>query len=61
MKEITINRTRCKQCEICIAFCPKKVLVPDEDKTPVAEHADVCIGCKLCEMRCPEMAVEVKG
>lgn len=61
MKTITINRTWCKKCGICVSFCPKNVFEFDSDKNPVAVNADKCIGCKLCEKRCPDFAIQVEG
>ena len=61
MKTITINRQWCKQCGICVAFCPKKVFELDENTRPVSARAQDCIGCKLCEKRCPDLAIKVEG
>ena len=49
----------CKACGICIAFCPKKVLGRDEQGKPVVELPDHCIGCRFCEMHCPDFAVSI--
>lgn len=57
---ITISEKRCKQCGICSALCPKQVLKQDVGCVPVVEHPDSCIGCRLCEMRCPDFAIEVE-
>ncbi len=61
MKNITINSNWCKQCGICAAFCPKNVFELDENKRPVPARAQDCIGCKLCEKRCPDFAIKVEG
>ena len=61
MKTITINEKWCKKCGICAAFCPEKVFDRDEDGRPVAARPEDCIGCRLCEMRCPDFAVTVEG
>jgi 2-oxoglutarate ferredoxin oxidoreductase subunit delta len=59
LKEHLINREWCKGCGICVAFCPKTVLdLDDEDKALAARKED-CIACKLCELRCPDLAIEV--
>ena len=59
LKEIVINRDWCKGCGICVKFCPTKVLELDErDKSTVVRPED-CICCKMCELRCPDLAIEV--
>ena len=55
---ITINDEWCKGCEICVAFCPEKVLVMEKDKVKVYD-LDACTGCQLCEIYCPDFAIKV--
>lgn len=59
MNEILINYERCKACGICIAFCPKDVFSTDNYGKPVLEKLEQCIGCMLCEYRCPDFAIGV--
>lgn len=57
--ELTINTEWCKGCGICIAFCPKQVLALNrQDKSEVVKRDD-CTACKMCELRCPDLAIEV--
>ncbi|MDY6857337.1 MAG: 4Fe-4S binding protein [Thermodesulfobacteriota bacterium] len=56
----TIFRNWCKRCGICSAFCPKKVISCDDDKRPVFEHPEDCIGCRFCELHCPDFAITIK-
>ena len=62
---IEIDEDLCKGCDICISFCPLKVL-ETSDKinrkgyyVPVAANEDDCVGCRLCELLCPEFAIMV--
>ena len=59
LKELTINREWCKGCGICVEFCPTKVLALDECDKAVAVRLSDCIACRLCELRCPDLAVRV--
>lgn len=59
LKEIVINRDWCKGCGICIHFCPKHVLEKDAFDKVVVAHPEDCNCCRLCEIRCPELAYEI--
>jgi 2-oxoglutarate ferredoxin oxidoreductase subunit delta len=50
----------CKSCGICSAFCPKKVIGSNEMGAPVIERPDECIGCRFCELHCPDFAITIK-
>ena len=50
----------CKACGICIAFCPKKVFDRSEEGKPVIQRPDDCIGCRFCELHCPDFAITIK-
>jgi len=55
-----IFRDWCKCCGICSAFCPKGVIGRDEKGAPVIQDPDACIGCRFCELHCPDFAITIK-
>lgn len=59
LKEHLINRDWCKGCGICVALCPKQVLELDREEKVCAVRPEDCICCKMCEIRCPDLAIEV--
>lgn len=55
-----VTLKKCKGCMICIAFCPKKVFSANRDMKPIIERPEDCVGCRQCEYRCPDFAIELK-
>ena len=49
----------CKACGICIAFCPKKIIRAGKNGKPMVDDPDACIGCRFCEVHCPDFAITV--
>ena len=60
VRRIDIFKAWCKACGICVAFCPRGVLVIDEEGYPLVNDLDACTGCGWCEIRCPDFAITVK-
>ncbi len=56
----TIIRQFCKGCRICVEFCPTKTLELDDRFKVKVAHPEKCIACRMCEFRCPDMAIFVQ-
>ncbi len=63
--KIVISREFCKGCEICVSFCPAKVISLSSELnssgylTAVCTNGEGCTGCAVCATVCPEAAIEV--
>ncbi len=56
----TIIRQFCKGCRICVEFCPTGTLDLDDRFKITVAHPERCIACRMCEYRCPDMAIYVE-
>jgi 2-oxoglutarate ferredoxin oxidoreductase subunit delta len=62
---VTIEKNRCKGCELCVHVCPKQVLAMSKeinDKGYFHSHVvdlPACIGCRFCAFMCPDVAISI--
>ncbi|AJB45498.1 4Fe-4S binding protein [Campylobacter fetus] len=62
---VWVDENRCKACDICVSYCPAGVLGMKEDIHAVqgmmieVVHPESCIGCRDCELHCPDFAIYV--
>jgi 2-oxoglutarate ferredoxin oxidoreductase subunit delta len=68
--KISIDKERCKGCQLCFDVCPnhrlavdkslnKKGYFPAQYKENIEEGEKGCSGCAQCATVCPEVAIEV--
>ncbi|MDO8589164.1 MAG: 4Fe-4S binding protein [Armatimonadota bacterium] len=58
-QQISIFDAWCKQCGLCVDFCPKGVLTKRALGSPQVSLPEQCIGCLLCVLHCPDFAISV--
>ena len=67
MAKIKINKKRCKGCQLCIAYCPKKNIKLDDVLNEsgifpaVIICEDDCTGCGICYLMCPDVCIEIEN
>lgn len=65
MPVITIDKELCKGCELCVHFCPKKLIEMcdgfNSKGSRFSRFTDngTCTACALCARICPDVAIEV--
>ena len=57
---IKVDEKLCKHCRICSELCPKQVFVQEAGSAPKVAALEKCVSCKLCQMWCPDFAIEVE-
>ena len=57
---VQLDLELCKACGICIELCPDKVFDRDKLGYPVLARPEECSQCLLCEVHCPDFAIEVR-
>lgn len=67
MPKVTFDDDRCKGCGLCVAACPKKIVVLSSTKLNSkgfhpAELTDqsACIACAFCATMCPDAVIRVE-
>ena len=59
MPKPVIDSKKCTKCGTCIDICPVQVFVKEDDKV-IVKNPKACIGCRACEVQCPEDAIKVE-
>jgi len=59
---VQIHVERCKGCELCVEYCPTRVLALSSQFNAKGYHypvvvRDDCICCQSCSTICPEFAI----
>ncbi|TAL17082.1 4Fe-4S dicluster domain-containing protein [bacterium] len=60
VRKVLFYRDFCKRCGLCSAFCPQKIILRDVEGYPYAVDFSKCIGCRSCELHCPDFAICVE-
>lgn len=53
-----ISEKKCKNCGICLEYCPTEAIIQEEDSAVILEEK--CIGCGECLVVCTVGAVKMK-
>ncbi|TLM98888.1 MAG: 4Fe-4S dicluster domain-containing protein [Actinobacteria bacterium] len=67
MPRIVVDDKYCKGCGLCVAVCPKAIIVLDPDRiTAKGYHPAIlvdesqCTVCANCAVMCPDVAITVE-
>ncbi|MCX6362633.1 MAG: ferredoxin family protein [Actinobacteria bacterium] len=60
LAQVALDLELCKVCGICIELCPEDVFDRDKLGYPIVARAEDCTSCLLCEIHCPDFAIEVQ-
>ena len=58
--DIVKNKSRCKDCGVCVPLCPSGALETDPVTRKVSFYDSRCVVCEFCVRVCPFRAMEVK-
>ena len=62
---VWVDESRCKACDVCVSYCPAGVLAMRLEPHAVlgkmieVVYPGACIGCRDCELHCPDFAIYV--
>ena len=63
--KVVFDRERCKGCELCRSFCPRKIIAMDTQVNAkgycpaMITEQEKCVGCTSCALVCPDNAIEI--
>lgn len=65
---VIVLAERCKECGLCIEYCPKQILDFSKDYNEKGYHYVIvkpgmeneCINCAFCQQICPDFAIFVE-
>ena len=62
--KVSIDSERCKGCGLCVAACPKQIIVISKKSNkkgyfPAETDSSECTGCAACAIICPDAVIEV--
>ena len=65
--EVIFDENLCKGCELCVTFCPTKVLKLDTSRVnlrgyfpAIVCNLALCNGCGSCARICPDSVITVR-
>ncbi|NLI54494.1 MAG: 4Fe-4S binding protein [Clostridiales bacterium] len=63
---VSFERERCKGCELCVAVCPRHIIVMSGATNARGYHPaevermDECTACASCARMCPDSVITVE-
>lgn len=65
MINISVDKSKCKACGLCVSVCPKGIICINPDEITVygkgiAKVGKGCVGCGSCYMVCPDIAITIR-
>ena len=66
LRKVEFEEERCKGCELCLAACPKQIIIMAEYFNGMGFHPaqlideEACISCAFCARMCPDTVITVR-